>query len=76
MDNEPRIAGAERAVVALAAHVRLRDVQAAIHDLTLDIARARRDDERTAIRHAIQLLEDGLARWDEFSVGRQLWPRA
>lgn len=73
-ENELRIAGAERALIALAAHVQPRDVQASIHTLTQELGRATDDDERTSILQAIQLLEDGLSRWDEFSAGRVLWP--
>lgn len=71
-ENELRIAGAERALLALAAHLQPRDVQASIHSLTQELAAAD-GDERTQILQAIQLLEDGLSRWDEFSAGRVIW---
>ena len=74
-ENQLRIAGTERALLALGAHLAPRDVQASIHSLTQDLARATDDGERASILHAIQLLEDGLARWDEFSAGRVLWSR-
>lgn len=74
-EDEQRIAATELAMLSLAAHLQPKDVQASIYDLTQDLANATGEEERAIILGAIQVLEDGLSRWDEFSAGRVLWGR-
>lgn len=67
-EDEMRIAAAEWAVIALAGHTKSRDVQAAIEHLTLEAAK-HSGEEQAILWAAVELLTDGLTRWDEFSQG-------
>jgi len=68
-ETEARALAAEEAVIAIAAHIKPLDVQAAIlhlRDEAADLA----GEERAIKLAAAELLDAGLRRFDEFTTGR------
>jgi hypothetical protein len=68
-EDELRIMACEEAMIALAAHVAAKDVQAAIGHLQRE-AVGLSGEELTVKIAAADLLISGLTRWDEFTAGR------
>ena len=58
-ESQLRIAGAEKAIMTLAAHIEPAAVQASQQSLLAELAHDLSDDERMTILHALELLDDG-----------------
>jgi hypothetical protein len=68
-ENELRISGAEKAVIALAAHREPAAVRAALVGLADELDACLTEDERQATLQAKQLILDGRGRYEVFSAG-------
>ncbi|MDX5331251.1 MAG: hypothetical protein LPK04_08680 [Caulobacteraceae bacterium] len=67
-EDEVRALAAEKAVIAMAAHLRPADLLAAIAHLEAEAAELE-GDERTVKVAAAELLDAGLRRFDAFTEG-------
>ena len=68
-EKDLRIAGAEKAIMALAAHLETGVVQASMQALLAELAQDLSDDEQATILQALELLDDGSA--SEVRIGSQ-----
>lgn len=58
-ESQLRIAGAEKAIMTLAAHIEPAAVQASMQALLAQLAHSMSDDERLTILCALELLDNG-----------------